>query len=108
VDAKQEGDSYSVRSIHTVYNVYAEEKGALAIPNTTAELYGTNVARTFEWSNNMAYESVGTQLVARPTLTQRRSEFSPRTRNLLGVFFIGFSAISLVAVLYFSRRNKNK
>jgi hypothetical protein len=108
VDARQEGDRYSVRSIHAVYNVYAEEKGALAIPNTTAELYGTNVARTFEWSNNMAYETVGTQLVARPTLTQRRSEFSPRARNLFGVFFIGFSAISLIAIICFSRRKKNK
>jgi hypothetical protein len=109
VDATKQGeDRYAVRQIHTVYNVYAEEKGALAIPNTTAELYGTNVARQFEWSNNMAYEAIGTQLVARPTLVERHSEISPRARNLFGAFFIGFTLISLVAIIYFSRKNKNK
>ena len=87
-------------------DVYAEEKGALSIPNTTAELYGANVARQFEWSNNMAYEAIGTQLVARPTLVKRLSEVSPRTRILFGVFLIGSSLISLVAAIYFSRKKK--
>ncbi len=106
---KQGGNLYAVKSIHIVHNVYAQEKGALAIPNTSAELYDTNVARQFEWSNNnMAYETVGTQLVARPTLVQRHSEVSPRTRNLFGDFFIASSLILLVAIIYFSRRNKNK
>ena len=90
VDAtEKEKGRYSVRAIHTVHNVYAEEKGALSIPNTTSELYGTNAARLFEWSNNMVYEAIGTQLVARPTLVKRLSEVSSRTRNLFGVFLIG-------------------
>jgi hypothetical protein len=107
VDATKRGDNlYAVRAIHTVYNVFAEEKSALAIPNTAAELYGTNVARQFEWSNGMAYESIGTQLVARPTLVQRLSEVSPRTRNLFGISFIGSSLIFLAVIVYLSRNNK--
>jgi hypothetical protein len=107
VDATVKGnDSYSVIAIHTVHNVFAKEEGALSIPSTTAELYDTNIARRFEWSNNMAYESIGTQLVARPTMVERHSGVSPRTRNLFGDFFIGSSLISLVAVIYFSRKNK--
>lgn len=109
VDTTKQADNiYDVKSIHTVYNVYAEEKGALAIPNTTTELYSTNIARIFEWSNNMAYEFVGTQLVARPTLVQRPSEVSPRTKSLFGGFFMGSSLISLVVVIYFSRKKTNK
>jgi hypothetical protein len=113
VDATKQGyNLYAVESIHTAHNVYAEEKGALAIPNTTAELYGTNVTRLIEWSNKMAYESVGTQLVARPSMVERHlprvERHLPRTRNLVGVFFIGLSLISLVVIIYYSRKNKNK
>jgi hypothetical protein len=108
VDAtKQASDSYSVRAVHTVHNVYAEEGKVLSIPNTTAELYGANINRRFEFSNNMAYEAVGTQLVARPTLVQRRSEVSSATRNTIGGLFMGSSVVSLLVVIYFFRNNKN-
>jgi hypothetical protein len=99
---------YGVRAIHTVHNVYTEEGGALRIPGTIAELYATNITKQFEWTKNMAYEAVGTQLVARPTLVQRRSEVSPRTRSLWGGFFVGSSLISLLTVIYFAHKNKNK
>ena len=50
VDAVEKGGGkYYVRSIHTVHNVYAKEKGDLSIPNTVAELYGTNVTRRFHF-----------------------------------------------------------
>jgi len=107
VDARQQAsDSYSVQAVHTVHNVYAEEGEVLSIPNTTAELYGANINRRFEFSNDMAYEAVGTQLVARPTLVQRRSEVSSATRNTIGGLFMGSSVVSLLVVIYFFRNKK--
>lgn len=106
VDASKQGNNlYGVRAIYTVHNVYAQE-GALPIPNTTDELYNTNTERLFEFSNDMAYQLIGTQLVAQPSLVQRHPGPSPGKRNSLGFYLIGSVIVLAPLLIFFVRKNR--
>lgn len=111
LDIKESDGLYAVRIKYTIFNAYVENTDKLPIPESTTTLYGTNVVKTYMWSNAMPYELQDGQAIPRPSLIPKLLPIATTTlKRIFLAIILTTTVLPIGFWIYFcvSKKQKNK